>query len=289
MTANLDEQSAISNVFQGSDMGAESAAPGADKVEVEVPAQADPKPEQIVPTADEVKDDEAPLQGRDPQTGRFVPVTELVAERKKLRGEREAEAKLRIEAEANAKAYKEQVEHLQRQFTQFQQPQRQPQQQEQQPQIPDPILDPEGYANFQQRFVSEQILNIRLNMDEQVARIRHTDAVIDAALQAAHQAGIAHHFKSAAKPFEALVQWHKRQQMDVEIGGDLEAYKKRVADEAVKAALANLKAGGQPVAQPQAQAQRFPGTLADHTAQGDQGAVLTEAAAISGVFNRKRA
>lgn len=283
-----DDKSMMDSVFSGSDMGADSAAPvtspdvPAPSADAQPPV-AEPKPEDIV-KADEVKDDEATLQGRDPKSGRFVPVTELVAERKKLKGEREQEAKLRIEAEANAKAWKEQVEALQRQAQQPQQRQQQPQ--EQQP-IPDPVLDPEGYSRYQQSVMDARLLDMQVNMSERMARMQHGDAKVDAALQAAHQSGIAERFVRAADPFGALLQWHRRSMMNAEIGDDLEAFKKRVADDAVQKALAGLKATGQPPGQAQ-QPQRFPGTLADATPTGAQGAVLTPETAVNDVFAKQR-
>lgn len=287
MTA--DDKSLIDSVFSSSDMVADTAAPGASPdtpaPTADAPPLAEPKPEEIV-KADEVKDDDGPLRAHDPKTGRFVPVTELVAERKKLKGEREQEAKLRAEAEANAKAWKEQVEALQRQVQQPQQRQQPQEPQEQQP-IPDPVMDPEGYIRYQQHVMDARLLDMQVNMSERMARMQNGDAKVDAALQAAHQSGIASRFVNAPDPFGALLQWHRRSMMTSEIGDDLEAFKKRVADEAVQKALAGLKATGQPTGQAQTP-QRFPGTLADATPTGDQGSVITPETAVNDVFAKAR-
>lgn len=285
-TGNTDEQSIMDSVFsKGSDMGADDAAPG---VSTELPAPEaaapEPKPEDVVQPEEVSDDDETPLQGRDPRTGKFVPVTELVAERKKLKGERDEQTRLRMEAEANAKAYKEQIEAIQRQS---QQPQRQPQPQQQQPQRPDPFLDPEGHAEFLRQNLEQRLIDERVNTSEMLARSKHGDSLVDQAIKAARDAGIAPRFQEARHPIEAVVQWHKRALAQAEVGDDLEAFKKRVADDAVAKALANLKATGQPQGQVQA-AQRFPSTLADQTATGTQGAVISEATAINDVFAKQR-
>ena len=119
------------------------------------------------------------------------------------------------------------------------------------------------------------------------AHAEHGDSLVDQAIKAARDAGIAPRFQEARHPVEAVVQWHKRALAQAEVGDDLEAFKKRVADDAVAKALANLKATGQPQGQVQA-AQRFPSTLADQTATGTQGAVISEATAINDVFAKQR-
>lgn len=286
-TGNTDEKSVIDDVFvTSSDMGADSAAPGSSP---EVPApeakapEPEPKAEEIV-KADDVPDDDGQPQGRDPKTGRFVPVTELVAERKKLKEARDNEFKLRTEAEANAKVYREQVEQLQRQFQQIQRQQQQPQQQAVEP--PDPYLEPEKFAQYQQQMIDQRLLDHHVNTSELLTRQKYGDEIVNAALQAAYQAGISERFVRTRHPFEALVAWHKKQQIDAEVGTDLEAFKKRVAEDAVQKALAGLKAG-QPLGQAQTP-QKFPSTLADQTQAGDQGALLTERAAADSVFAHRR-
>ena len=287
-TGNTDEQSIMDSVFsKGSDMGAESAAPGA-PLDTPAPEAAAPEPklEDVITPADVPDEDEAPLQGRDPRTGKFVPVTELVAERKKLKGERDEQTRLRMEAEANAKAYKEQVESYQRLA---QQQPRQAAPPVAQPQPPDPYLDPEGHAKYLQDSFEQRLIDERVNTSEMLARNKHGDAIVDQAIDAARQAGIAHRFQGARDPVGAVVQWHKKAQAQAEVGDDLEAFKKRIADDAVAKALAGLKATGTPQGQAQP-AQRFPGTLADQTATGAQGAAIpTESEIMDRAFAKRRA
>jgi hypothetical protein len=283
-TGNTDEQSVMDDVFsKSSDMGADLAAPVAspDILAPEVQAL-EPKPEEII-SADKVDDDEAPLQGRDPKSGRFVPVTELIAERKKLKERNDETDRLRIQAEANAKAYKEQVEALQRQVSQ---PQRQAAPQTQQ-RIPDPYTEPEEFFAYQQQVIQQQLTDQRVNTSHMLANAKYGRDKVEAAVDAARQVGIAHRFIEAQEPFEALMSWHRKQARDAEVGEDLEAFKKRVSDEAVAKALANLKATGQPQGQAQPP-QRFPGTLADQTPTGTQGAFLSEANAINDVFAKQQ-
>jgi hypothetical protein len=284
-TGNTDEQSVMDSAFsKSSDMGADIAAPVASPdLPASEAAAPEPKPEDIV-TADKVDDDEAPLQGRDPKSGRFVPVTELIAERKRLKERNDETDRMRMQAEANAKAYKEQVEALQRQVSQ---PQRQAQPQEQR-RIPDPYTEPEEYFAYQQAIIEQRLTDQRVNTSHMLANSKYGQEKVNAAIEAARQAGIAHRFIEASEPFEALLGWHRKQVRDAEVGDDLEVFKKRVADDAVAKALAGLKATGQPQGQAQTP-QRFPGTLADQTSTGTQGTVITPETAVNDVFAKRRA
>lgn len=287
MTAGkTDETSVMDDVFsKDSDMGADSAVPGAKEAAApapEVPEQ--PKPEQTIVKADEVKDDEVPIQGRDPHTGRFVPVGELVAERKRLKAERDAEAKRVAEWEAKAKSYEE---HIGRMQVQFEQLSRQPTQQEQ---PPDFFENPEFHlsrisSGIEQKF-QYQLDNMRANFSERMAVQQHGREKVDAAVGAAKAARINQHFMRAADPYEALMKWYADEQVKAEIGNDFDGFKKRLMDEATQKALANLKQNG---LQPQqTQQQRFPSSLADQTATGEQMAALTEESVMDSVFARRR-
>lgn len=211
----------------------------------------------------------------DPNTGRQVPLSELLTERK----QRQEIAKLHTEAEARAKAYEQQIDRL----MQFQQRPAQPPQAQQPP--PDFLSDPEGAL---QHHLSrqEQIYNNRLlNQSEVMARDKFGDEIVNAALQAAQQAGTVGQFQNAPHPWGELVKWHKRQQTLQRVGEDPDAYEARVRKEEREKVLAELKAGG---ANGQQAAPKFPGSLASATAQGAQGASLTPEAAMGSVFASDR-
>lgn len=209
----------------------------------------------------------------DPNANRHVPLSELLSERK----QRQEKERLLIEAEARAQAYREQLAQQPRQ-----QPVQQPQQQ--QYEVPDPYTDPEGYVQYHlhQQAVAQR--DQVLDAYEDSVRTKHGDAVVDAALQAARQTGVIQHLVNTRNPWKELMRWHKDATQRAEIGEDLEAYKKRIKEEAVAEALASLKAGGSGQQQPT----RFPGTLATATATGSQGAALTDEAAMADVFGSSR-
>lgn len=56
--------------------------------------------------------------------------------------------------------------------------------QQQQPEpveVPDPIDDPDGFSEFQQQYVQQTALNIKLDFSEDMARTAHGDETVDAA------------------------------------------------------------------------------------------------------------
>lgn len=213
-------------------------------------------------------------QAPDPNANRQVPLSELMAERKK----RQEIERLHMEAEARAKAY----EHMQQRQPQ---PQYQPQPQAEPP--PDFFTDPEAAFNHRLQTVQHHYTNMMLNQSEIMARDKFGDELVDAALKAAQAAGAAHTFMDKPHPWGELVKWHKRQQTLQVVGDDPEAYRKKVEEEVRQKVLAELKAGGAS-GQP---APKFPGSLANATGQGEHGAHLTEEAAMGSIFasgrNRK--
>jgi hypothetical protein len=214
---------------------------------------------------------------------RMVPLSELTSERKKLKAKLEEESRQRIEWETRAKLYQEQAERAG-------QPQR-PQPQRQVP-IPDVFNDPEGYARYVEAQAAHRLETERLHNSEERARDKFGDAVVEEALDAARKAGLIErgHFLQAnpRHPWGELVAWHKQQKVLATVGDDPDAYRKKVEDE-IRAKLASEGSAGGTTA-PGAPPQRFPGTLADNTAAGPQGAHLTEGAAMGSLFdtNRKR-
>ncbi len=222
-------------------------------------ASNDPVPDPALASPDK------PPQDREPH---HVPLSELKAERKRRQ---EFEQQL-VEARARATAMEQLLQ--QRAPAQAQQPQEE---------IPDAILDPQGYVNHVLGQERERQRNQMLHVYEEMTRARYGDDKVNTAYLAAQSAGVLPRIVQQANPWTALMAWHKDHTVRQEIGEDLEAYKKRIADEAVQKALAGLKAGeGAP------QQQRFPGSLASATATGTQGAVLTDEAIANDVFGSTR-
>lgn len=204
------------------------------------------------------------------EASHHVPLSELKAERKRRQ---EFEQQL-VEARARASAM-EQL--LQQQQYRAPAPVQQPQEE-----VPDAFIDPQGYVNHvlgQERGRQrEQILNIY----EDMTRAKFGDEKVTAAFQAAQAAGIIPRLVQQSNPWSALMSWHQDHVVKQEIGSDFEAYKKRIADDAVAKALEGLKTGES------APKQRFPGSLATATATGTQGAVLSDEAIAADVFGSTR-
>lgn len=270
----ITDDAIVDNVFASDrDRGADVAAP-------------EPQAKEPVETEPEVKADEAEIksedgsskQYRDPETGRFVPLTELKTERQK----RQEEARLRAEAEQRAIAAEARAEEARRYAERFYQQQHQQQQQNYQPpQPPDPFVEPEQYQRYVVGQAQLASLNERLNISQMMAEEKFGAEVVEKALQAAAQAGVAQHFVQARHPYADLVTWFNRQEAIHRIG-DPTSFETRIREEERQKVLAELKKGGS------ASPQKFPGTLADASAAGQQGRLLTDEAIVDSLFASDR-
>lgn len=269
--SNLDEgQSALDEAYaSGRDRGADSAAPA--------PEKADPKPPPEPVKAEDVADQSGKgesTQYRDPDTGRFVPLTELRTEREK----RNEEARLRAEFEQRAAKAEAEREFLRQLLVQQQQPQTQQRQPERQ--APDPYADPEGFIAhklalqeeaFNRRLETMQQQATRQRLDASEVRVRAMHKDFDAAYAAFDQVAKSNpRFVEAMlehpEPAQYVYETGKKALVFRELGDNPESYLERIRKEERARVLEELKSGG---AKPQ---QRFPGTLADAPASGSQGA-----------------
>jgi hypothetical protein len=175
---------------------------------------------------------QAPVEAVPPpepaQQARTVPLAELMEERHK----RQLYEREKAAAEREAAIYR-----------QFIEAQRQTQQA---PPI-DPVTDPEGafraLAQQQQAIAAqmqEQALHQRANMSEMLARREHGSEV-DAAVQAAVEAGLNRQFMAKPDPYAALMQWHKSQQVAKEVGTDINAFRSKIEQEVRAKLLAEMK------------------------------------------------
>lgn len=279
-----DDKSADADVLADTfssnrDRGADSAAP-----DPKTEAVHDEAPPQEEAPKTEAKDDGSLRDDR----GRFaarVPLSELTSERDKRQSAekaRDEEARLRTQLEDRLKFYDTQMQDLQRRVYAVQQPQSQVQQ----PEMPDPITDPNGWAQYQQAQIQNMVMTERANMSEISARRAFGDEIVDKATQAALQANLGGQFMRMRDPYGAVIDWFKRQQVLSEIGPDPEKYKTSLRDQIRHEVLAELQKNG--TASPQA-AQRFPGTLADKTASGPSVAMPVSDEAVMGeVFGHAR-
>lgn len=202
-----------------------------------------------------------------PEPARMVPLPELMGERTK-----------RQEAERKAAEYAAKVEAYERSL-QFQ-PRPQAQQPVQQPPAPDPFADPEGFANHQAEQQHYRFRNQLADMSEAIARRLEGDEIVEKAQKWAIEAGIAQHFLMRARdPYGELITAYKKQEAMSRIGPDPNAYEERIRKEEREKVLAELKAG-----QPKP---TFPGSLANATPTGNQGAHISPQAAADSVFSRR--
>jgi hypothetical protein len=146
------------------------------------------------------------------------------------------------------------AERAQWQARQQQQP---PQAQQPQPEKaakPDPLLDPEGYANAVRDEIREEIIAERRESSLHAAHAKYTIEFEEAyaAAQKAVDPALKARMQASRDPGETLIQWHREQKTRQEIGGDLTAYKQRLREEALKdpefrkAAMAAWQAEAQP-------------------------------------------
>jgi hypothetical protein len=267
----VSDDAIVDDIFASDrDRGADSAAPE--------PQAKEPVEPSLEAKGDEPKadgEDGSSKQYRDPDTGRFVPLTELKTEREKrpeveARLRAESEQRSRMEAElAAARRYAAQAQQ------QFQQP-------VQQPEAPDPWTDPQGYQAFVEQRAELAALNQRLNMSEMIAEEKFGREVIDKATRWAQQNGLQRSFIGTRHPYGELVSAYQRAEAMHKIG-DPTDFEKRVREEERQKVLEELKRGPAST-----QHQRFPGTLSDASAAGTQGRVLTDEAIVDDLFSSDR-
>jgi len=196
-----------------------------------------PAPEQSAPVieADKPAAPEPEPQGdaraRDPETGRFVPISALLDERDK----RQAETRKREELEQQLQRYQ------------------QPQQPEQVPTDPSGIIQ---YALAEQQRIA---FNERLNTSELMARQSHGEETVSEAQQAFLSAVqqnpmLQQQLQGQIHPYDFVVKWHKQHKLMSEIGQDPEAWRKSEAEKIRQQVLAELQGQGvQPAQSSQSQ------------------------------------
>ena len=196
-----------------------------------------PAPEQSAPVieADKPAAPEPEPQGdaraRDPETGRFVPISALLDERDK----RQAETRKREELEQQLQRYQ------------------QPQQPEQVPTDPSGIIQ---YALAEQQRIA---FNERLNTSELMARQSHGEETVSQAQQAflaavGQNPMLQQQLQGQIHPYDFVVKWHKQHKLMSEIGQDPEAWRKSEAEKIRQQVLAELQGQGvQPAQSSQSQ------------------------------------
>jgi hypothetical protein len=208
--------------------------PSAPVIEAEKPAAPEPEPQ-------------GEARARDPETGRFVPISALLDERDK----RQAETAKRVELEAQLQRYQ------------------QPQQPEQIPTDPSGIIQ---YALAEQQRIA---FNERLNTSELMARQAHGEDIVSEAQQAflaavGQNPMLQQQLQGQIHPYDFVVKWHKQHKLMSEIGQDPEAWRKTEAEKIRAQVLAELQGQG---VQPAPSSQQPPPSVVGRPAAARAGTV----------------
>jgi hypothetical protein len=208
---------------------------------------ADPAPE---PVATEVKPESSEGPSRD-ERGRFAgKEPEAKTEPKTGDGEdrdggqipswrlREIrEERDRIAAERDQDRQK--LQALERERALWQQRQRQQWEAAQAPPRPDPINDPDAFAEYVEGIVTQRVQSVEesnrnnwVNLTFAAEHEAHGDAFEKAmaALEATRNPQIVADIREAVNPGKALMRWHRQETARREVGDDIEGYNKRLRD-----------------------------------------------------------
>lgn len=102
---------------------------------------------------------------------------------------------------------------------------------------PDPLLDPEGYAAAVREEVRQEILNDRREESMKAAHDANPEEFAEA-YKAATANGVIPELKvrmqASRNPGKTLLEWHRENKQRAEIGNDLNAYRQRLLDSALK-------------------------------------------------------
>jgi len=137
------------------------------------------------------------------------------------------EAENRRAAEARAQQYEREIAELRRS-----QPKPEP---PKAPEPPDPLLDPAGYQAHLRNEWQSEIKNVRGELSFEFARSSNP-ARFDQALAAVQKASPAEilRVKDAPNPGRELLAWYAQHERTTIVGDDLDAYNKKVREEALK-------------------------------------------------------
>lgn len=193
-----------------------------------------------------------------------------------------------------ARKWRERAEALERKVQAYEEAKRQ---QEQQATLPDPLTDPQAYAQHVQGTFEERLKRQEANYSLRLAHYAHKEVFEQAfgAMMEAAEAGdisVVQGVYNSTDPGEALVRWYKRMTAVREIGDDPAAYKARLREELKAEILAEL--GHQPAPStggvPQNGRPAMPGNLAGQRSVSSRtGPEWGGPAKIGDIFDRKRA
>jgi hypothetical protein len=112
---------------------------------------------------------------------------------------------------------------------------------------PDPLLDPEGYEKYLETKFEERLLNDRREASLANAHKTYKGEFEEAYATAQKQTDPAQisalkaRMQQSRDPGETLMEWHRERKTQAEIGGDLNAYKAKLREEARQEALKDVE------------------------------------------------
>lgn len=143
---------------------------------------------------------------------------------------------VREELEGRIKARDAELEAERRARQQYENQLRQFQAQQQQTPPPDMYADPDKWQQHLRQQQKAEVDNVRYQLSEDFARDKYGDEKVNAALswvQSNMDPAVQARIQNARSPFRELVRLYDERQTLQQIGGDLNAYRSKVRDEAL--------------------------------------------------------
>lgn len=134
---------------------------------------------------------------------------------------------------AEAAKDRQELEVMRRERAMWQQRQRQMQEAQEAPQRPDPINEPEAFAEYVESLVTSRVQSVEesnrnnwVNLTFAAEHEAHGEAFEKAmqALEAARNPQIVADIREAVNPGKALMRWHRQETARREVGDDIEGY-----------------------------------------------------------------
>lgn len=240
----------------------------------------DKQPEPVKEPEPKGEEPEKAEQDREENRPHQVPYAEF----KKERDRRKTAEELREESSRRIEDLHKELQEQKRLLEQLRQPpQPQAQQVEEEEDFPDPVSDPLGYARAVQQRLETRMLSRELDMSERMAVKAHGKDLVDKAFDWAKEVGVLPRLIKSEDCYGMAVDLYQQATALREIGNPAQ-YRERLERELREKILDEMKQGQK---QPP---QHIPGTLADATATGTQGANETDEQMLDRMFasNRKR-
>ncbi len=164
-----------------------------------------------------------------PKQEHMVPISVMIAERK------EAQEKAERRAQAEMQELRRQMQEMQSSWQKSREPQ-------QSKEIPDPLIDPQGYSQYYQSQIEQRLNEFSARQESQRVEysLQRAAKQHGEKFNAAYEAGLnadpvtRQRILNSYDPGEELISWHKQQETLAKTGGDLETYRSSLEQELLK-------------------------------------------------------